>query len=116
MVWALGFAGVIVIGLAVLSVGLFMMDGLAYGFTTVLSPETELAPPDAAMYGQAFVLAAGLAVVATAGVARLGEGTAARRWPPVLQGLVAAAVAASASLSVLLLRLGIDPVDFLTAW
>jgi len=48
-------------------------------------------------------------------VARLTECPAARRWPPVLQGLAAAAVAALLSLVILLPRLGIDPVGFLTA-
>lgn len=117
MAWALAFAGITVLGLAVLGVGLFMMHGLVYGFSTVLTPAispTEIAPPDEDMYGWAFILAAGVAVVLTAGVARLGERTAARLWSPVLQGLVAAAMAAVPSLVVLLLLLGIDPVDFLS--
>jgi hypothetical protein len=115
MTWALGFAGVTLVGLAVLSVGLLLMRALVGGSIRVFAPETEIASTDAGTFGWAFVLAAGVALVTTVGVARLTELTAARRWPPVLQGLAAAAVAALLSLVVLLLRLDIDPVSFLTA-
>ena len=115
MIWALGFTGVTLIGLAVLSVGLFLMLALIEGSMRVFAPESEIASTDSGTFGWAFALAAGVALVTTAGVALLTECTAARRWPPVLQGLAAAAVAALLSLVVLLLRLGIDPVGFLTA-
>ena len=103
------------VGFAVLSVGLFLMLALVGGSVRVFAPETEIASTDSGAFGWAFALAAGVALVTTAGVARLTECTAARRWPPVLQGLAAAAAAALLSLVVLLLRLGIDPVGFLTA-
>lgn len=115
MTWALGFTGVTLIGLAVLSVGLFLMLALVKGSMRVFAPESEIASSDSGTFGWAFALAAGVALVTTAGVALLTECTAARRWPPVLQGLAAAAVAALLSIVVLLLRLGIDPVGFLTA-
>jgi hypothetical protein len=115
MTWALGFAGVTLIGLAVLSVGLFLMLALVEGSMRVFASEAEISSPDSGMFVWAFALAAGVALVTTAGVALLAECTAARWWPPVLQGLGAAAVAALLSLMVLLLRLGIDPVGFLTA-
>ena len=114
MTWALGFAGVTLIGLAGLSVGLFLMLVLAYGSLSVFAVEVEASPPDSGTFGWAFALAAGVALVTTAGMARLAECTAARRWPPVLQGLAAAVVAALLSLVVLLLRLGIDPFGFLS--
>ena len=103
------------IGLAALSVGLLLMLALAEGSVRVFAPESEIASTDSGTFGWAFALAAGVALVTTAGLARLTERTAARRWPPVLQGLAAAALAALLSLVVLLLRLGIDPVGFLTA-
>jgi len=65
------------------------------------------------VFGWAFAVAAGVALVTTAGVALLAERAAARRWPPVLQGLSAAVVGALLSLVVLPLRLGMDPVGFL---
>ena len=115
MAWALGFTGVTLIGLALLSVGLFLMLALVEGSVRVFAPESEIASTDSGTFGWAFVLAAGVALVTTVGVARLTELTAARRWPPVLQWLAAAAVAAVLSLVVLLLRLDIDPVGFFTA-
>ncbi|PVU82758.1 hypothetical protein DDP54_06735 [Cellulomonas sp. WB94] len=113
MMWALGFTAVTVVGLAALSVGLLVMQALVGGSVQVLAPESGIASTDAGTFGWAFALAAGVALVTTAGAARLTESTPARRWPPVLQGLAAAAVAALLSLVVLLLRLGIDPVAFL---
>jgi len=115
MTWALGFAGVTLIGLAALSVGLFLMLVLVHGSLSVFASEVETSSPDSGTFGRAFALAAGVALVTTAGAARLAECTAARRWPPVLQGLAAAVVAALLSLVVLLLRLDIDPVGFLAA-
>lgn len=115
LTWALGFTGVTLIGLAVLSIGLLLMLALVGGFIRAIAPEAEIAAIGSGMFGWAFALAAGVALVTAAGVARLAEFTAARRWPPVLQGLAAAAVAAVLSLLVMLLRLGIDPVGFLTA-
>lgn len=103
------------IGLAVLSVGLLLTLTLVEGSMKVFVPESEIASTDSGTFRWAFALAAGVALVTTAGVALLTECTAARRWPPALQGLAAAAVSALLSLVVLLLRLGIDPVDFLTA-
>ena len=115
MMWALGFTGVTVIGLAVLSVALFLTLTLVKGFMQVLASQSEIASADPGSFGWAFALAAGVALVTTAGLVLLTGYTAARRWPPALQGLAAAAVAALLSLVVLLLRLGIDPVGFLTA-
>ncbi|TFC05290.1 hypothetical protein [Cryobacterium mannosilyticum] len=124
MIWALGFTGVTLIGLAVLSVGLFVMLALTdasmkifatvAGGMRVFAPEAEIASIESGTFGWAFALASGVAWVTAAGVARLIGHTTARRWPPVLQGLAAAAVATLLSLVVLLLRLGIDPVGFLT--
>ena len=113
MTWALGFAGVTLIGLAVLSVALFLMLALVHGSLSVFASEAEIPSLDSGTFGWAFALAAGVALVTTAGAALLVERTAARRWPPVLQGLAAAVVAALLSVVVLLLRLGIDPVGFL---
>ena len=115
MMWALGFTGVTVTGLAVLSVALFLTLTLVEGFMKVLPSQSKIAGADPGSLGWAFDLAAGVALVTTAGVAMLTGCTAARRWPPALQGLAAAAVAALLSLVVLLLRLGLDPVRFLTA-
>lgn len=115
MTWALGLTGVTLIGLAVLSAGLFVMLALVVGSMRVFAPEAEISSPDSGTFVWAFALAAGVALVTTAGVARLAECTAARRWPPVLQGLAAAVVAALLSLVALLLRLGLDPVGFLSA-
>jgi hypothetical protein len=106
MTWGLGFTGVTVGGLAVLSVGLFAMEALIHGSIKVWAPEAEIASPDSGTFGWAFALAVGVALVTTIGVARLTECTPVRRWPPVLQGLAAAAVAALLSLAVLLLWLG----------
>ncbi|MDQ1482937.1 MAG: hypothetical protein QOF35_1013 [Actinomycetota bacterium] len=114
MTWALGFTGVTLIGLAVLSAGLFLMLALVGGSLKIFAPDIETTSADSGTFGGALALAAGVALVTAAGVARLTECTVARRWPPVLQGLAAAAVAALLSLVVLLLRLGIDPVGFLT--
>ena len=115
MTWALGFTSVTLIGLAVLSGGLLLMLALAGSSMKVFAPGAEIATIDSSTFRSAFTLAAGVALVTAAGVARLTECTAARQWPPVLQGLASAAVAAVLSVLVLLLRLGIDPVDFLTA-
>ena len=115
MMWALGFTGVTFIGLAVLSVALFLTLTLVEGSMRVLAPQSEIASADPGSFRWAFALAAGVALVTTAAVAMLTGFTAARRWPPALQGLAAAAVAALLSLMVMLLRLGIDPVGFLTA-
>ena len=115
MTWALGFTSVTLIGLAVLSGGLLLMLALAGSSMKVFAPGAEIATTDSSTFRSAFTLAAGVALVMAAGVARLTECTAARQWPPVLQGLAAAAVAAVLSVLVLLLRLGIDPVGFLTA-
>lgn len=70
---------------------MFLTQAFGYGFAKVFSPESMITTPDADTFGWAFVLAAGVAIVMTTGVSRLNEGTAARRWPPVLQGLIAAA-------------------------
>jgi len=114
LTWALGFTGVTVVGLAALSVGLLLMRALADGAMRVVAPEARIASLGSGAFGWAFALAAGVALVTAAVVARLAERTAARRWPPVLQGLVAATVAAALALVVLLVRLGIDPIALLT--
>lgn len=120
MTWALGLTGITLLVLVVLSVGLFLMLALAYGSATALVPAAGIASPDARRFRWAFLLASAVAVVGAvvgaAVVARLADATPSRRWPPVLQGLIAAGVAAFASVVVLLLGLGIDPVDFLAAW
>ena len=60
--------------------------GARRGSVRAFAPESEIASSDSGAFGWAFALAAGVALVTTAGVARLAECTAARRWPPVLQG------------------------------
>ena len=116
MAWAVGFTAVTVIGLAVVSVGILLVLGLLSGVAEVISPASAGPPTGVDTVRWAFVLAAGAAVVVTVGVARLNEATVVRRWPPVLQGVLAAAVGAPVSLVLLLLLLGIDPVDALAPW
>ena len=116
MAWAVGFTAVTVVGLAGVSAGILLLQGLLFGVAEVFFPASAGPPTGGDTVRRAFVLAAGCAVVVTAGVARLNEATVVRRWPPVLQGLLAAAVGAPVSLVVLLLGLGIDPVDALVPW
>ena len=116
MAWAVGFTAVTVIGLAGVSAGILLLQGLLFGVAEVFFPASAGPPTSGDTVRRAFVLAAGCAVVVTAGVARLNEATVVRRWPPVLQGLLAATVGAPVSLVVLLLGLGIDPVDALVPW
>lgn len=57
MTWALGFTGVTLIGLAVLSVGLLLMLALEEGSLRVFAPEPEIASTDSDTFGWAFALA-----------------------------------------------------------
>lgn len=61
MTWALGFTGVTLIGLVVLSAGLFVMLALVVGSMRVFAPEAEISSPDSGTFVWAFALAAGSA-------------------------------------------------------
>jgi hypothetical protein len=81
---------------------------------TGIGPGT-IAAPDAARYRQGFTLAVIVNLVSAPVLARLVCHTPGRTWLPVLQGLAAAGLAAVAAGCALLLSLGIDPVNFVSA-
>lgn len=112
--WAVVWAAPVVVGLAGLGTWLFLMEAMGYGMARLLAPLAEgadIAAPRGSAYVAAFFLASFTAVVAATVLAWLAD----RRWPagrPGVRGLVSATVAAPLAVAVLLLRLGIDPVDF----
>ena len=112
--WALVFGVITSLGLAVLTVGLLLMDALAYGFITVLATGASAAPDDG-RYGLALVLGVVVSMVGAPALAWVGFGASSRTWPPVVQGLGAAVCAGVVAACALLLTLGIDPVDFVAA-
>ena len=115
MWWALAFAAVTTAGLALLGWALLIMHALSYGATALIGPGTIAAAPDAARYRQGFTVAVIVNLVSAPVLAWLVCHTPGRTWLPVLQGLAAAGLAAVAAGCALLLSLGIDPVDFVSA-
>lgn len=107
--WALGLVAVTTVGLAVLAWALVMMHGLTYGALTVLG--TDIEAPDLDRYAVALGVGALTNLGVGLGAAWLAEGTRARRWPAWAVGVLAALLAAVVAGSVLLLMVGISPVD-----
>jgi len=112
--WALMFAAVTTVGLALLAWGLLIAHALTYGSAEVLR-SGSVAPPDEARYRLALLLAVVVNLASASALAGLARHTPARTWRPSLQGLSAAVLAAVAAGCTLLLTLGIDPVHFVTA-
>jgi hypothetical protein len=112
--WALGFAAVTTAGLALLGWGLLVMHALIYGIAAAIGPGT-IAAPDYARYRLGFTVAVIVNLVSALVLARLAWRTPGRTWPPVLQGLVAAGLAAVAAGCAFLIAVGINPVDFVLA-
>ena len=113
--WALVFCGLTIIGLGVFIWILLVMHALGYGVASVIAPESEVAAPVEGRYGFAFAVGVLVNLAGALALVVLASRTAARRWPPVAQGLCAAVVAASAASCALLLTLGINPVEFVLA-
>lgn len=113
--WALVFGALSTVGLGALALGLLVMHGLMYGTLAVIGPEVRIPPPGGDRYPLAF--AAGVMANVTVGVTLmwLALRSRARTWSPVLLGLSVALVAGLAAASVLLLVLGINPLDFVAA-
>lgn len=111
--WALVFAAVTTVGLGLLAWGLLVMHALTYGTATVIGPEAITAP-DGARYRLGILVALAVNLATAAGLAGLVGHTPGRSWPPALQGLAAALVAAVAAGCALLVVVGINPVDFAT--
>ena len=114
MWWALGFAAVTTVGLALLGWGLLIMHTLIYGTAAVIGPGTIPAPADA-RYRLGFTVAVIVNLASALVLARLAWHTPGRTWPPVLQGLAAAGLAAVVAGCAFLLAVGINPVDFVVA-
>ena len=114
MWWALGFAAVTTVGLALLGLGLFIILALIYGGAAVIGPGT-IAAPDDARYALGFTAAVIVNLASASALALLVCHTPGRTWPPALQGFAAAVLAAVVACCVLLLAVGINPVDFVGA-
>jgi hypothetical protein len=112
--WALGFSALTTTCLAVLTAALVLMHGMGYVASAML-PGTEIKPPGEPRYGLALGLAVVINLAAAAALARLGARTPAGGWPPVVQGLTAAGLAATAAASALLLTVGISPLGFVAS-
>jgi hypothetical protein len=108
------FAAVATVALGLLAGGLLVMHALIFGTAAVLGPETITAP-GGARYRLGFTVALAVNLATAAGLAGLAGHTPARTWPPALQGLAAALLAAVAAGCALLVTIGINPVDFATA-
>jgi hypothetical protein len=112
--WALAFSAVSTAALLALAWVLLIMHALGYGVAAVMASEAVTAP-DGDRYGLAFAVAAIVNLASAATLAWLASRTPVRTWPPAAQGLAGALLAAVAAVCVLLLALGIRPVDFLAA-
>jgi hypothetical protein len=112
--WALAFSAVSTAALLALAWALLIAHALGYGVAAVMAPEA-VAAPDGDRYRVAFAIAAILNLAGAMTLAWLASRTPARTWPPAAQGLAGALFAAVAAACVLLLALGISPVDFLAA-
>lgn len=111
--WALAYAFVTTAGLAMLAWAILVLDALTYGTVRVLDLAT-VDPPVADDYGAAFAVAVTANLVGTFVLSRLALRTSAASWPPALAGLLVATVSGAVAVCVLLLPLGIDPVDVVT--
>ena len=113
--WAVLFAALTSVGLAALAWFLVTMDVLvALGLGLVASSDTRFGPgevPTLDGYGWALVIGIVVNVVGAAAIALLVRRSVARSWPAWVTGLVSAGVAVLVAGSVLLLTLGISPVD-----
>ena len=112
--WALAFAAVTTVGLALVAWGLLILHAFVYGSAAVIQLE-PIAPPDDARYLLAFTIAVTVNLATAAALAWIAWYTPVRTWPAALQGLAAAVLAAVAGVCALLLTLGINPVDFALA-
>lgn len=112
--WALAFAAGTTLVLGLLVWGLLVMHALVYGTAAVIGPETITAPAGG-RYRLGFTVALAVNLVTAAGLAGLVGRTPGRSWPPALQGLAAALLAAVAAGCALLITVGINPVDLATA-
>jgi hypothetical protein len=112
--WAFGFAVVTTAGLALLGLGLFMVFALTYGAAAVVGPEM-IAAPDDARFALGFTAAAIVNLASAPALALLAGHTPCRTWPPALQGFAAAVLEVVVAGCVLLLGVGINPVDFVGA-
>ena len=102
-------------GLGFLTWGLLVMHGMTYGAFEVLRPQTGLAAPEVDTYVRAFVVGMTVNVAVGFLTVRLSRGIPARRWYPLIVGVIAALVGAVVGGSALLLMLGISPIEFLLA-
>ena len=114
MWWALTLAAVTTAGLGLLAWGLLLMHAFIYGAAAVVGVELITAP-DGTRYRLGFTIAVIVNLASAPVLARLACHTPARNWPAVLQGLAAALLAAIAAGCALLVTVGINPVDFVTA-
>lgn len=112
--WALVFGVLTSLALAALAVVLLLMNAMAYGVALVFAPDV-LASPDESRYLLALVFGVVLSMAGSPALAWLGFGSSSRSWPPMVQGLAAAVLAAVVAVCALLLTLGISPIDFLAA-
>ena len=114
MWWALALAAVTTAGLGLLAWGLLLMHAFIYGAAAVVGVELITAP-DGTRYRLGFTIAVIVNLASAPVLARLACHTPARTWPAVLQGLAAALLSATAAGCALLVTVGINPVDFVTA-
>ena len=113
--WALAYAFVTTAGLAMLVWAILVLDALSYGVFQVLDV-AAVGPPVVDRYSTAFAVAVAVNLGSTLALSRLALRTSAAAWPPVLAGLLVALVTGTVAACVLLLMLGIDPVDVVTAY
>ncbi len=110
--WALGLGVLATGGLAVLAWALLVMHAIGYGGLLVLSPESDVAPPDEHRYVLALATGACIALVGGPLLAWSAARGPGRTWGATLVGIGAGVLAAAAGASALMLVLGIDPVAF----
>lgn len=110
LVWSVGFAVLTSVGLVVLTWALLVMDAVVAMALAVASPDAEVAV--GGHYGRALALGVALNLVLAPVLSLALMRTPARTWPAWVQGLASAGMAAVSAGAVLLLVVGIDPVDF----
>lgn len=111
MWWALGFSVLTVGGLGALSWALVVTHAMVYGFGSVFA-EGAIDAVDLDRYRLAFFFGVVVTLVGAAALAWMSTRTATSSWHPLVQGLVAALLAAMLGASALLISLGIDPISF----
>jgi hypothetical protein len=109
--WALAFSAATTAGLGILAWWILITHALSFGVAGVISPGA-MAAPDGGRYSLAFVVGVVVNFSSAVWLAWLAFHTHARTWPPAVQGLGAAILAAVGAACALLLALGIHPVDF----